>query len=146
MGGGLLNLVSKGQESIIVYGNPQKTYFKSVFKRITNFGLQKFRVDYKGSRVLRMDSETNMKFKMPRYADLLYDNYLVVNLPDIWSPLYQDAEGNWVGYEFKWIEELGTNLIKEIEVEAGGNVLSRYTGEYFANLVKRDRNHAKRDG
>ena len=145
MAGGLLNLVSKGQESIIVYGNPQKTYFKSVFKRITNFGLQKFRVDYKGSRVLRMDSETNMKFKMPRYADLLYDNYLVVNLPDIWSPLYQDAEGNWVGYEFKWIEELGTNLIKEIEVEAGGNVLSRYTGEYFANLVKRDRNHAKRD-
>ena len=144
MAGGLLNIVSQGQESIIIYGNPQKTYFRSTFKRITNFGMQKFRVDYKGSRMLRMDSETNMKFKIPRYADLLYDNYLVITLPDIWSPLYQDDSGDWVGYEFKWIEELGTNLIKEIEIEAGGNVLSRYTGEYFANLIHRDRDESKK--
>ena len=147
MGGGLLNLLSKGQESVILYGNPQKTYFKSVFKSITNFGLQKFRVDFNGSRMLRMDVETNMSFKIPRYADLLYDNYLVINLPDIWSPLYQDTttpNPTWVGYEFKWIEELGTNLIKEVVVEAGGSVLSRYTGEYFANMIKRDKNYTKK--
>ena len=146
MAGGLLNLVSQGQESVIIYGNPQKTYFRSTFKSITNFGMQKFRVDYKGSRMLRMDTETNMKFKMPRYGDMLYDTYLVINLPDIWSPLYYDSDNKtWVGYEFKWIEELGTNLIKEIELEAGGNVLSRYTGEYFANMVHRDRDEAKKE-
>lgn len=146
MAGGLLNLVSNGQESIIIYGNPQITYFKSVFKRITNFGMQKFRIDHEGSRMLRMDSETKMTFKIPRYADLLYDTYLIINLPDIWSPLYYNNVANeWAEYGFKWIEELGTNLIKEIEVEAGGHILSRYTGEYFANIVKRDKNNAKKN-
>jgi hypothetical protein len=143
MAGGLLNLVSIGQENIILYGNPQKTYFKSTFKRITNFGLQKFRIDYQGSRMLRMDSETKMTFKIPRYADLLYDSYLVINLPDIWSPLYDGGEEGWIEYGFKWIEEIGSNLLKEIEIEAGGHILSRYTGEYFSNLIKRDKNNAK---
>ena len=32
MGGGLLNLLSKGQESVILYGNPQKTYFKLLLR------------------------------------------------------------------------------------------------------------------
>lgn len=146
MAGGLLNLVSMGQENIIIYGNPQITFFKSSFKRITNFGMQKFRIDHEGSRILRMDSETKMTFKVPRYGDLLYDTYLVINLPDIWSPLYYNTDENeWVEYGFRWIDEIGTNLIKEVEVEAGGHILSRYSGEYFANIVKRDRNNVKKN-
>lgn len=145
MAGGLLNLVSIGQENVILYGNPQITFFKSTFKRLTNFGMQKFRIDHEGSRVLRMDTESKMSFKIPRYADLLYDTYLVINLPDIWSPLYLNTNSEWVEYGFKWIEELGTNIIKEIEIEAGGHTLSKYTGEYFANIVKRDRNNTKKD-
>lgn len=145
MAGGLLNLVSHGQESLLLYGNPQISCFTSSFKRLTNFGMQKFRVDYEGSRMLRLDTESKMKFKMPRYADMLYDTYLVMNLPDIWSPLYLTPSGDWIEYGFKWIEEIGSNIIKEVEVEAGGNVLSRYTGEYFSNIVKRDRNGKKQE-
>ena len=46
MAGGLLSLISEGQQSIILYGNPSKTFFKSTYSKITNFGMQKFRVDY----------------------------------------------------------------------------------------------------
>jgi len=145
MAGGLLNLVSHGQENVLLFGNPQKTYFKTVYKKTTNFGLQKFRVDFEGSRVLHTNTETKMEFKIPRYADLLYDSYLVINIPDIWSPLYQDASGDWVEYGFKWIDELGSNLIKELEILAGGQILGKYSGEYFANAVHRDYNNTKID-
>lgn len=145
MTGGLLNLVSIGQENILLFGNPQKTFFKATYKKITNFGMQKFRIDYEGSRTLRMNTETKMKFKIPRYAELLYDTYVVINIPDIWSPLYQDESGNWIEYGFKWIEEIGTNMLKEVEIEAGGQVLAKYTGEYFSNLVQRDMSERKKN-
>ena len=37
MGGGLLNLVSYGNQNIIVNGNPQKSLFKATYKKYTNF-------------------------------------------------------------------------------------------------------------
>ena len=88
MPGGLLNLVAKGNQNILIHGNPTKTFFKSTYSKHTNFGLQKFRIDYEGQRSLQLNSETEIKFKVPRYGDLLMDIYLVIDLPDIWSPIY----------------------------------------------------------
>lgn len=34
MAGGLLNLVSEGQQNIILNGNPEKTFWKSTYKNI----------------------------------------------------------------------------------------------------------------
>lgn len=143
MAGGLLNLVSHGQESLLLYGNPEKTFFKATYKQISNFGIQKFRVDYDGSRQLRVNEETKMTFKIPRYAEMLKDSYVVINIPDIWSPLYynpdgDDGDGEWVETGFKWIEELGTSMIKEIEITSGGQVLAMYNGEYFSCVHQRD--------
>ena len=145
MAGGLLNLVSYGQESIIIYGNPTKTLFKAVYKKITNFGMQRIRVDYNGSRELSLTEEQKMIFKIPRHADLVGDTYVCVNLPDVWSPLFLDPCGNYAESGFRWIEELGSTMIKEVEVTVGGVTLARYTGEYFSNVVQRDYNEGKKD-
>jgi len=146
MAGGLLNFVSHGQENIYIYGNPQKTFFKTTYKHISNFGIQKFRIDYQGSRNLRLNDETNMIFKIPRYADLLKDTCVVINLPDIWSPLYFNTTSNeWVETEFKWTKELGSTMIKEVEISSGGQLLASYSGEYFSCLHQRDSNSEKRE-
>ena len=92
MAGGLLNLVSQGQQNIILNGNPSKTFFKTTYAKYTNFGLQKFRVDFDGSRTLRLNEESTFTFKIPRYADLLMDCYLSVALPHIWSPILPPVE------------------------------------------------------
>ena len=49
MPGGLLNLVAYGSENIILNENPSKTFFKSTFKKYTNFGMQTFRLDHTGT-------------------------------------------------------------------------------------------------
>jgi hypothetical protein len=151
MTGGLLNLVSHAQDSVILYGNPQKTFYKATYKQHTNFGLQKFRIDSdnNSSRIMRMNEETKLIFKIPRYADLFYETFLIVNLPDIWSPLYfneeaNEGEGEWTEFGFKWIKELGTSMIKDIEIHSGGNTLARYDGEYFSCIMQRDGNTGKK--
>ena len=66
MPGGLMQLASEGQQNIILNGNPSKTFFKSTYSKYTNFGLQKFRVDFDGSNTLRLTEESNCTFKIPR--------------------------------------------------------------------------------
>ena len=139
MPGGLLNLVSYGNQNIILNGNPSKTMFKFVYAKYTNFGLQKFRLDFDGARTLRLNESSTFDFKIPRYADLLMDTYVVVTIPDIWSPVYNptiDTNFQWSPYEFKWIKNLGALMIQEIEITCGSLTLQRYTGEYFLLKVR----------
>jgi len=153
MPGGLLNLVSYGNQNVILNGNPSKTFFKCTYAKYTNFGLQKFRLDFEGLRTLRMSESSHFTFKVPRYADLLMDTYLVVNLPTIWSPIVPpvcggtsgDSNYTWRPYEFKWIKNLGTQMIERVRFTVGGQVIQEFTGQYLYNLVERDFDSVKKD-
>jgi hypothetical protein len=50
----------------------------------------------------------------------------------------------WHPYEFRWIENLGTQMIKEITFSVGGQILQRVTGKYLLAQVQRDLNGTKR--
>jgi hypothetical protein len=147
MPGGLLNIVAFGNQNVYLNGNPSKTFFKTTYKKYTNFGLQKFRIDFDGLRNLRMSESSKFTFRVKRYAELLMDTYLVVQLPTIWSPIYPpyDCNENWVPYEFKWIENLGSQMIQEVEINVGGSTLNRFSGEYLLSLVQRDFNNSKKE-
>jgi hypothetical protein len=146
MTGGLLNIVSFGNQNVILNSNPTKSFFKTTYAKYTNFGMQKFRIDFTGLRNLRMSEESRFTFTVPRYAELLMDTYLVVTLPTIWSPIYppQSCGDAWRPYEFRWIENLGTQMIKEITFSVGGQLLQRMTGKYLLAQVQRDFNGTKR--
>ena len=154
MPGGLMNLVSVGQQNIILNGNPSKTFFKATYAQYTNFGLQKFRVDFDGSKTLRLSEPSTFTFKIPRYADLLMDCYLSVALPSIWSPIMPpqqvtQSDGtviytDWAPYEFKWIENLGAKMISKISIVCGNYTLQEYTGDYLLSAVQRDFTGTKR--
>lgn len=148
MAGGLLNLVSQGQQNIILNGNPSKTFFKVKYAKYTNFGLQKFRVDFEGSKTLRLTEESSFTFKIPRYADLLMDCYVSVDIPTIWSPILPPQNNttntNWAPYEFRWIENLGAQMISNISITCGNQTLQEFSGAYLLAQVQRDFNGTKR--
>ena len=148
MAGGLLNITSVGNNNHILTGNPSKTFFKVTYSKYSNFGLQKFRIDYDGQRDLRLTEPSTFTFKVPRYAELLMDTYLVVTLPDIWSPICNptnDDNLRWTPYEFKWIKNLGTHMIQEVLITCGSLTLQKYSGEYLAAMVDRDFSSEKKD-
>lgn len=140
MPGGYMNLVSQGQGNIILNGNPSKSFFKSTYAKYTNFGLQKFRIDYEGSKSLRSSEESTFDFKILRYGDLLMDTYLYIRLPDIWSPIAPPITqtGKWVPYEFKWIENIGFKIISKMVITCGNQMLYQCSGNYLLALVQRD--------
>jgi len=148
MAGGLLNLVSVGQQNVILNGNPTKTFFKSSYSKYTNFGLQKFRVDFEGAKTLRLTEPSYFQFKIPRYADLLMDTYVSVQLPNIWSPIFppiqnnyyngEVSQGMWAPYEFRWIENLGAQMISEISITCGNTTIQKFSGSYLLSAVQRD--------
>ena len=148
MAGGLLNIISNGNANIILTGNPSKTFFTVTYSKYTNFGLQKFRIDYDGTRDLRLTESSVFNFKFPRYAELLMDTYLVMTLPNIWSPIYNpttETNESWIPYEFRWIDDIGTTLIQEVELTCGSQILAKYSGEYIAAMVERDFSSEKKD-
>jgi len=141
MPGGLLNIIALGNNNVFLTGNPTKTFFKVVYSKYTNFGLQKFRIDYDGLRELRLTQPSVFTFKFPRHAELLMDTYLSVTLPDIWSPIYNPSpETNhlWSEYDFRWIRDLGSQMISEIVITCGSLTLQKYSGAYLAAMVERD--------
>ena len=145
MGGGLLNLVAYGNLNVIVNGNPSKTFFKTTYAKYTNFGLQKFRIDYSGLRNLRLNEDSVFTFRVPRYADLLMDTFVAVTLPNIWSPVLNEKDSeNFIPYEFKWIDNIGAQLIRRIKVTVGGQLIQEFTGQYLLNMVNRDFSEEKK--
>jgi hypothetical protein len=153
MAGGLMQLVAVGQQNIILNGNPSKTFFKTTFKKYTNFGKQNFRVNFQGTPTLNLTTESTFNFKIPRYADLLMDCYICVTLPMIWSSIFPpqaiiNPDGttsatNWAPYEFKWIQNLGAQIISKITINCGNQQLQQYSGQYILASALRDFNSQK---
>ena len=103
------------------------------------FGKQNFRLDYEGTPTLSLTTSSQFTFKVPRLADLLADTYLCVTLPNIWSPIQPPQENNeWVPYEFQWIEHIGTQIIQQIQITCGNQLLQQYSGQYLYALMQRD--------
>jgi hypothetical protein len=153
MPGGLLNLVATGQQNVILNGNPSKSFWKSTYKKYTNFGKQNFRLDYEGTPSLNMTTESTFVFKVKRYADLLMDCYISITLPNIWSPILpprtvtsEDGSTiytNWAPYNFQWIENIGAQIISRITITCGNQKLQEYSGRYILASAQRDFNAQK---
>jgi hypothetical protein len=134
MAGGLMQLVSEGQQNIILNGNPSKTFFKATYARYTNFGMQNFRLEYEGLRQLQLNTDTIYSFKVKRYAELLKDTFFVIQLPDIYSPVYETN----MPYEFQWIKNIGAMMIRTIRFTIGGALIQQISGNDIVALANRD--------
>ena len=138
MAGGLLNLIAIGNQNIILTGNPTKSFFKSTYYKYTNFGLQKFRIDQTGQMELDINKSSKFSFKIQRYGDLLMDTYLVITLPNIWSPILNYDTIEFRPYEFKWIKHIGCQIIQEVNITINGLTIQKFSGTYLQNVVERD--------
>ncbi len=155
MTGGLMQLVGKGAQDHLVVGNPSFTHFRSVYKRHSDFAMEHFRLVFKTTNLnLPTSGSITLRAKVERYAQLLHDCYLVVTLPNIYSPVSPVTQGlnpnvnalaDAIGYEFKWVRSLGYNMINHVSILINGQQIVRHTGEWmklYANL-KFDANKKK---
>lgn len=118
MAGGLLQIVAYGAEDVYLTNNPQITFFKVVYRRYTNFSMQTFEKTINenpnfGQRV---------KVKLYRLGDLAAKMYLRVVL---------NAVTTEPGIPFAWVRRVGHAMLRQIDVEIGGNVIDRHYGTWL---------------
>ena len=125
MGGGLLQLVAYGAQDAYLSGNPQITFWKSLFKRHTNFAMEPFRINFSG----QPSWGTKQSAIVGRHADLLFSTYVEVQLPTN-GTTGQPALWNHGSYS-GGNGALGYNLIEYVELDIGGQIVDKQYSEFM---------------
>jgi hypothetical protein len=116
--GGLLQLVAVGKQDAFLTGNPQMTWFKTVYRRYTNFAIESQPMYFDGTP----DFGKRITCLVPRRGDLLTQVILEVTLPAI-----SLTTGDAVSY----VNSIGHALIQEISLEIGEQEIDRQNGEWM---------------
>jgi hypothetical protein len=112
MGGGLLQLVAYGAQDVYLTGNPQITFFKVVYRRHTNFSIESIQQTFNGTASLG----SRVTCQISRNGDLVHKVYLQAKVTRATAQANKDV-GHW--------------LIKQVEVEIGGQMIDRQYGEWM---------------
>ena len=118
MGGGLMQLVAYGAQDIYLTGNPQITFFKVVYRRHTNFSMEAIEQTFNGNP----DFGRKVVCTISRNGDLIHRIYLQVGLPAV-----RAAGGDY----FRWVNWVGHALVKNVEVEIGGQRIDKHYGDWL---------------
>jgi hypothetical protein len=124
MGGGLMQLVSYGAQDVYISGNPQITFWKILYKRHTNFAMEAIEVTFNG----QADFNKRVTAVINRNADLMYKSYVQVVLPQVTCSTSGTAS---TPAAFRWVNYIGHRLIKQVEVEIGGQRIDRQYGDWM---------------
>uniref|UniRef100_A0A6C0B301 Major capsid protein N-terminal domain-containing protein n=1 Tax=viral metagenome TaxID=1070528 RepID=A0A6C0B301_9ZZZZ len=122
MGGGLMQLVSYGAQDIYISGNPQITFWKILYKRHTNFAMESIEVTFNG----QADFNKRVTAVINRNADLMYKTYVQLVLPQVDLAATSPSISG-----FRWVNYIGHRLIKQVEVEIGGQRIDRQYGDWM---------------
>ena len=125
MGGGLIQLVSYGAQDIYISGNPQITFWKILYKRHTNFAMEAIEVTFNG----QADFNKRVTAVINRNADLMFRTYVQVVLPSI-NVSNSSQLGSGIN-AFRWVNYVGHRLLKQVELEIGGQRIDRQYGDWM---------------
>ena len=112
-----MQLVAYGAQDIYLTGNPQITFFKVVYRRHTNFSMESILQTFSGTQ----DFNGEVVATISRNGDLVHRMYLEHSAS--WSGRAPDANASCVGL----CERYGDSLIKEAEIEIGGQRIDKHT-------------------
>jgi len=120
-----MQLVSYGAQDIYISGNPQITFWKILYKRHTNFAVESIEVTFNG----QADFNKRVTAVINRNADLMYKTYVQVVLPAIDVSTTTQLGSSAAG--FRWLNYIGHRLIKQVELEIGGQRIDRQYGDWM---------------
>ena len=111
-----MQIVAYGAQDVYLTGNPQITYFKVVYRRHTNFAVESIEQTFNGTA----DFGRKVTALISRSGDLIGRVYLQATLPAISN-----------GSSIRWVDHVGHHLIKQVEVEIGGQRIDRQYGDWL---------------
>jgi len=114
MGGGLMQLVAYGAQDIYLTGQPQITFFKSVYRRHTNFAVESIQQTINGS----VAPGARVSVTVSRNGDLLKNLWCQYS-PNLLVP---------TGGSAHVAADLSHAIFNQLELEIGGQLIDRQYG------------------
>lgn len=111
-----------GAQMEYLIGNPEISYFKTAYRRHTNFAMESVRQTFLTKPVLELNTRSSFTCRINRVADLLKDVYLCFTLPSIYST---DK------HRFQWIENLAKYAIYSYSVKLDTQTIDQRYGEWM---------------
>tara|TARA_Y100000817_G_scaffold202353_1_gene158446 strand:+ start:1327 stop:3492 length:2166 start_codon:yes stop_codon:yes gene_type:complete len=112
MGGGTLQLVAYGGQDIHIIGNPEMSFFKSVYRRHTNFAMECIKQPMLGP--IRSEA-FKASFKLGRDGDLINKMHLQIKLPEQKNLLLTKGQGS-TGHT----AQIQEDVLSHIEIKEKG--------------------------
>jgi hypothetical protein len=125
MGGGVIQLLAVGAQDTFLTGNPQMSFFKSVYKRHTNFGIESIEQSFDH----KLDWGTRATATIQRRADLIQQIYLEIVLPQMNDPFGKSDSDLYTKYY--WVYGIGNAIVKKVEIEIGGQLIDSHYGDWM---------------
>jgi len=122
MGGASLQLIAEATENNYLTGNPQITFFKSVYRRHTNFAIESRKLNFTS----KPDFGDPVNCRIPKGPDLLHKLYLYIELPEV------NVDVSAKSYKaFRWLNWLGHSIIKNSSISIGQTIIDEQDGEWL---------------
>lgn len=140
MTGGSLNLASaKGMAEDVINLNPQITFFKKVYKRHTNFGIESIQQDLNTT----MDFGSRTDIKITKTGTLISDMHMEFTLPPPARSGGVDGGGNPITATSTdgiienfdtyatYVDAVGFAIIEEIKLLLNNDTVDKHTGLWY---------------
>ena len=119
--GALIQLIAYGAQDIYLMGQPQMTYWKTVYKRFSNYALESVEIPINGT----INTGSKVTITIPKSGDLLKRLWIHYN------PSQLIPGGNPSNVEYI-CSDLGHALIEKMEFEIGGQIIDTQYGKWLS--------------
>ena len=119
--GAVFQLAAIGRQNIDLIGNPQLSYFVSVYKRHTNFSYQDIKQNITGDA----NYGKKIQYKLNKVGDLIGAMYLNIVLPNL-DDLNTDKSD-----PVSWINAVGHAIIRNYSIRIGETIIDKQYGTWL---------------
>lgn len=117
MSGTSVQIGAKGAQDVYLIGDPQITFFKTIYKRHTNFALETLKLDFdKKNQSISQERVVTISCKIDKNGDLLHQCYVFLD--------YTLASGESSSH-------YGHNFLRQIDLEIGGKLIDRHYSQWL---------------
>ena len=138
-GGGLYVLVAYGSQNTVLSGNPDFTFFYTVFRKYSHFSFESITIPLEGPQELFFDQTIQLRAKIKRIGDLVSDLYFSFTLPDIYSKYILNRKE----YNFQWVRYIGAQIIQDASFFIGGTLVQQFDSSYIISTALTDQDETQ---
>ena len=130
-----MQLVACGAQDIFLTGSPMISYFKTVYRRHTNFAIETVKQTFDTPAGFGVTTSSTLS----RNGDLITGAYIQASLPDLTEKNVSNFKGpsvtnglNNPAHRYtRWVDNIGHYLIKSVEISIGGSTIDRHYSDWL---------------